>query len=527
MKKYIHHILLSLGCLPALTLLTACIKDDIPYPRIQQQILTIVADGQSAAADIDDKTQQVTLHLGEDVNPKAVTFSEYTISEDGTSSLNLLDGSYNLSSPLTVTLTRFQSYEWTITAQQDIERTFTVGGQIGETAIDATGHRIVLYVPNTMDRAALTLTAIKLGPEGHTQIEPDLKEGDTIDCSKPLQIRVTAWDETQTWTVYVDVTEAIVTTTQADAWVNVLWAYGAAPEDAQNGFEYRAKGAQDWLTVPEQYITHNGGAFYCYIPHVKSLTQYEVRATSDDYKGNEITVETGVAEPLPDASFDQWWLNGKIWCPWAEGSSSWWDTGNTGASTLGQSNVTPSDNTPTGSGKSAKLETRFVGIGAIGKLAAGSIFSGSFRKVDGTNGILDFGRPWKERPTKLKGYYNYTTAPINYASTEFQSIIGQPDTCQIWVALIDLDTQFEIRTNPRNRQLFDKNAPFVIAYGSLERGSNTDGWQPFEVKLEYRDTKRVPKYIIVVSAASKYGDYFTGGTGSTLYIDDYRLEYDY
>ncbi|MDE5661445.1 MAG: PCMD domain-containing protein, partial [Muribaculaceae bacterium] len=34
-------------------------------------------------------------------------------------------------------------------------------------------------------------------------------------------------------------------------------------------------------------------------------------------------------------------------------------------------------------------------------------------------------------------------------------------------------------------------------------------------------------YIIVCASASKYGDYFTGGVGSTLWIADFELEYDY
>jgi hypothetical protein len=37
----------------------------------------------------------------------------------------------------------------------------------------------------------------------------------------------------------------------------------------------------------------------------------------------------------------------------------------------------------------------------------------------------------------------------------------------------------------------------------------------------------VPTYLIVVCSASKYGDYFTGGAGSVLYVDDFSLEYDY
>ena len=34
------------------------------------------------------------------------------------------------------------------------------------------------------------------------------------------------------------------------------------------------------------------------------------------------------------------------------------------------------------------------------------------------------------------------------------------------------------------------------------------------------------KYIIIVAAASKYGDYFIGGVGSTLWLDEMELVYE-
>lgn len=513
--------------IPASALTQSCIENDIPYPHLQQNIISLAAVGESSAASIDTKNLTATVYLSEDVNPRAVKFSEYSCSENASSSINLLDGTYDLTSPLEVTLSLYQDYLWTISAQQTIERYFTIAGQIGPTSIDVAGKRVVLYVPDTFDRSRLTVTSIKLGPEGHTSLSPDLKAGDVADFTDPVKIAVRNWDITEEWTIYVDTTEALVTTTSADAWVNVVWVYGAGPEDAVNGFQYRLASDSEWTDVPASLVQHDGGSFHVAIPHLLPLTGYVVRAVSGENTGNEIEVTTGVATPLPDSSFDQWWLDGKVWCPWAEGGISWWDTGNTGASTLGQSNVSPSTNTPTGKGQSACLETRFVGVAGIGKLAAGSIFSGSFVKVDGTNGILDFGRPWSECPTRLRGYYNYTTSPINYASSEFQYLMNRPDSCHIWIALTDMDAPCRIRTNPKDRQLFDQNDPGVIAYGQFVRGENSNGWQEFVIDLKYNSTSRKPKYLLVVTAASKYGDYFTGGTGSTLYVDDFSLDYDY
>ena len=58
-------------------------------------------------------------------------------------------------------------------------------------------------------------------------------------------------------------------------------------------------------------------------------------------------------------------------------------------------------------------------------------------------------------------------------------------------------------------------------------GENVSTYQDFTLELDYRTTSRKPKYIIIVASASKYGDYFTGGSGSELIIDEFSLEYDY
>lgn len=364
---------------------SGCIENDLPYPKIQQNILSLAAKGELSSASIDTKALTAEIHLAENVNIKQVSFSDYTYTDGASSSIDLLEGTYDLSSPMKVVLTNYQSYEWVISATQSIERYFTIAGQIGETTIDPVGHRVVLYVPNNLNKKSLQITSIKLGPADVTTMVPALEAGE-YDFSKPVTVKVSYFDVEEDWTIYVDTTNAIVTTTQADAWAQVIWAYGAAPEGADNGFQYRKATSSQWIDVPAENVTHNAGAFYAYIPHLDTMTEYVVRAVSGENIGNEIAVTTEFTLDLPNASFDDWWLkDDKIWCPWAQTGESFWDTGNTGAATLGQSNVVPSDNTPKGKGKSAMLETKFVGIAGVGKLAAGSIYSGSFKKVDGTD----------------------------------------------------------------------------------------------------------------------------------------------
>ena len=74
---------------------------------------------------------------------------------------------------------------------------------------------------------------------------------------------------------------------------------------------------------------------------------------------------------------------------------------------------------------------------------------------------------------------------------------------------------------------FSEANPHIIAYGTLldAKTMGTNGWEEFAIDLVYRDLNRKPKYIIVVASASKYGDYFTGGSNSTLLIDDFELIY--
>lgn len=526
MKKLLKYIYVIMAA-AAVVQLGGCIHNDIPYPRIPQFILTLAAEGESQAAQLDSTKYTATIFLEETVDIKNVVFTEFTYTEGAEVDPNLLEGTFDLSTPLVVDVEKYQNYPWLITAVQNIVRYVDIEGQIGETVIDEVGRRILVRVPETADLANLNLTAIKLGPEGITTMVPDVQPG-PIDLVKPLRIAVTCFDRTEDWTIYVEKSQLIVQTTQVDAWSEVIWAYGSGPADVKNTFQYRKEGDADWIDVDISTVSQTQGAFSVCIPHLTPLTKYVVRTVSGENYGNEMTVETEPTEVLPDGSFDQWWLNNKIWCPWNEGGVQFWDTGNTGAATLGQSNVVPSEDTPTGiTGQSAKLETRFVGIAGIGKLAAGSIYTGKFAKVDGTNGILDFGREWTTRPTRLRGYMKFESKPINYASADLKYLMDRPDSCHIYVAMTDWTTNYQIRTNPKNRQLFDPNSPEIIAYGELIMGNDTNGWQEFEIKLNYRSTSRKPRYIQITCAASKYGDFFTGGTGTCLCVDDFSLLYDY
>lgn len=521
LKKIIYPLLLTVLTVAV----SSCLNNDIPYPRLQANFLTIVAEGESQPAVIDSINRTVVFTLPEEVNIAEVKIASYTLAAGCEAVGDTLDNPFDLSTPKTVTLHKYQDYQWTLSAKQTIERYFRVDGQIGASTIDIPGRRVIAYYPETSDISKVYVESCKLGPTGST-MTPTL-EGKYVDFSLPVEVIVDAYGQAQKWTIYVEPTEVKVMTVSADAWTNVAWVYGQCEVGADCGVQYRIEGDTQWTDAPKDWLTVNGGEFHARLIHLSPSTTYEVRTVSGEYVGATLSITTGTVLQLPNSDFESWWLDGKVWCPWAQGGEQYWDTGNKGATTLGDSNVQPTDDTPTGSGRAAILKTEFKGVGLIGKIAAGSIFAGRYVKTDGTNGILSFGRQFTECPTGMRGYYKYTTAPINYAEPEFKSIIGQPDTCIVWVALLDAPQPFEIRTNPKNRQLFNPDAENVVAYGKMEMGQDVKNWIPFEIKLDYKYTNRKPRYILVTASSSKYGDYFTGGTGAVLWLDDYQLIYDY
>lgn len=506
--------------------LQGCLQNNIPYPRIQPDFLTMEADGLLKPAEIDAANRMVTLTFDEEVNIKAAQITSYTITEGASLTSGNLSAPIDLSEYYICTLSLYQEYDWVIKGVQTIERYFTVENQVGATIIDVGGRRVKVNVSaNGGGLKNVKVLTMKLGPV-NSIVTPAL-EGETIDLTRPVDVTVRAYGEESVWTIIGEEVTSNVQTVRADAWTNVAWVYGAGLDGADNGVEYRQYGSQEWLKAPSAWVTNTGSTFYARLVNLNTDTEYEARTYGGEEYGDVVRFTTGSIVQVPNSSLSDWSKNGAVWQPWGEGQTPYWDTGNKGAATLGQSNVVPTSDTSSGTGQAAMLQTKFVGVGIIGKIAAGSVFIGSYLRTDGTNGVLQFGREFTERPTKVRGYFNYKTAPINKASTEYQYMLGQPDTCVVWCALIDSPEPFECRTNPKDQNLFDPQGSYVVAYGRMECGKDVPQYIPFEVEFQYTATNRRPTYIVVVASSSKYGDYFTGGDGAVMCVDDLELLYDY
>ena len=138
---------------------------------------------------------------------------------------------------------------------------------------------------------------------------------------------------------------------------------------------------------------------------------------------------------------------------------------------------------------------------------------------------VDFGRPFTNRPSRMTGYYSYTPAVINSVKEPYTDLEGQNDIGRIFVILYDTEEPFRVDTS-NGIFLPPFTDDMYIGYGELEDNIGTDGeYRQFTIDIVYKNNRK-PKYCAVVAVASKYADYFTGGIGSLMYVDEFAFEYD-
>ena len=540
--------------LAAGTFFSCAIENDIPYPIVEANIESMTVEGQrgadqnsSADAIINKNARTVTLYVndGVDLSNLKITSLKITSGAElladsaacknydkfpttGFTSLDSIplssDTRMDFTNPVTFTLRTYQDYVWRVTVNQIIQRDIEVKGMT-DYVIDANSRTVIIYVKD-QELTNLNVTKMNLGGEYGT-VSPDPT---TIkDYSSPVKFNVRrSWEEySYEWTVYVypDNGETNSGSTDAFAMTTRATVNGKVQSGKTPVVEYCKQDEASWNTVPAANVSVSGNTFTATLTGLSPSTTYKYRISVDGTAGSELTFTTAAATPLENGSFDDWSsevaTNGTLWQPWS--TSSFWDTGNRGATSIADSNSVPTSETCNGTGKAASLETKWI----VMKLAAGNIFTGSYVRTDGTNGVLSFGREFSSFPSKLRINYKYTSATIDKIGEDALSYLkGQPDSCHIYIALTDWDQPLEIRTRPSERQLFDKNDSHVIAYAEYISGNSDSQYQQKDLVLDYRYTNRTPKYILVVASASKYGDYFTGGVGSKLLIDNFELVYE-
>mgnify|MGYP002568176403 FL=1 len=545
-RKIIYGIL-------GLSLLASCaIENDIPYPIKEASIESIEVEGQRGAeenvftaATINKTARTATLYVNDSVDITKLKITRLKITTDaelipdsaacvnyakfpntGFASLDSIPTSSNtrmdFSSPVNFTLRTYQDYIWKVTVNQIVQRDIEVEGLV-RTVIDENSRNVIIYVGSDQDLTNLNVTKLNLGGE-YGKVSPDPTS--IKDYSSPIKFNVRrSWEEySYEWTVFVYNDDSGSTGGSADVFPMTTRAIlkGSIQSGKTPEIEYAKQSESSWNSVPSSDISVSGTSFTATLSGLSASTTYKYRVSVDGTAGSEQTFTTVAAVALENGKLENWSQDGKVWNPNAADADPFWGTGNPGAASF-IGNLTEPTNESI-SGKAALLETK----NAIIKLGAGNLFTGDFQ-LDGLNGLLHFGREFSSFPTALRLYYKYTSTTINMIGDnvgDLASMKGEPDICHIYIALSDKSEPYEIRNNPSNRQLFNKDDANIIAYGEFSSNESTSSYKQIEIPLEYRYTNRTPKYIIIVASSSKYGDYYIGGVGSKLWLDEMELVYE-
>ncbi len=531
--------------------LSSCIKNDIPYPVIELELIEVSGEGFTQKS-IDYSTLTVTLELEEATDIQAVNITNATYTSGASLSTNII-GEFDMRNPLYTTLYLYQSYEWMIEAQQTITREFKVTGQIGEETINTTQLTASVDVNKyTVDLNDVEILSLKLAADGVSTYNPTIEDIPSGGFSSVRYVYVTSHGRSERWSLYVNPVEPSVDL-EVNAWGNVAWlsATGDTSDPDECGFAYRKAGASEWIYVDP--TSASNGLFELQLTGLEATTTYEFQALVGDSTSSEITATTESTPQLLNSDFEGWQQIGNPWYPYGVDQEEFWGTGNKGSTLLSSSsNITLPDYDELPPATTGSISTQMASRAVVGVFAAGNIFTGTFVGIAGTNGIIGMGRPFTQRPLGLRGMAKYSPGTVTHVDENNKMKVGDTDMGVVYIALgtwdaatYGLDSTGELRgtdetpliIDTRNKStFFDINSDDVIAYQELILTEDQD-WSEFELELEYRDLtdssgnviesahSRVPTHILIVSSSSRYGDYFTGSTSSKMWIDDFELIY--
>lgn len=488
-------------------LFNGCIENDIPYPVIKANITSFEVQGQNEAT-IDEVKREVTVTLPEAADIQNLKILKFAITEDAKCTPAPTEF-INLATPQQYTLSIYQDYVWTIKATQNIERILRVENQTGQTSIDPVNLMAVAYVASSQDITNVKILEMKLGATGSVTTPDPLS---VVDFSEPRQFAVVNHGRTETWTVAILQTESVVETLPTkELWAKSALLYGSFKTGTTDvhGFEYKKSSASTWTKIADADIITNGSEMSAWINALDPNTNYVYRAFIGEIYGDERSFTTPSAPLIPNMTMDGWNLNGKNWCPWAIEESPYWATGNSGVTLFKDSNTVPTDDAV--SGKAAKLTTISV---PLVELAAGNLFTGDFKTDLGNplNSTL-FGRPFTGRPRKFAFMAKYSPKIIDVAKNKPEAK-GQMDRASGWIKLEDWGG--ETAKRPANAK--------EIAYSVIYITEETPTYTRFEIPVNY-SSDATPTHITVTFSSSYLGDFYTGGVGSVLYVDNIELLY--
>ena len=225
-------------------------------------------------------------------------------------------------------------------------------------------------------------------------------------------------------------------------------------------------------------------------------------------------------------NFDTWSKTSGAWNLYSEKPTAGqkvWDTANHGLSLLGINGTLPEYKHVAVSGQ-GKAAAKIVSKKVVWAFVAGNLYTGWFGKIVKLSGAeLNFGVPFSARPKSLSGYVHYIPAAVDYAREPYLDMKGKTDVGRVEVILTDWEKPYHIVTN-YEKFIDGATNPHVIGRAVLDLTKDTGGYIHFDIPIEYRNGK-TPTFVVITAAASKFGAFFTGGSGSTLYVDEFRFNY--
>ncbi len=508
-------------------LAVACkFPNDLDYPLVKGEFTSFSVEGQESVT-INNETRHIDIVLQEDADISRLKVA-YTLSEGASVSL---DEYLDLREPISVTVRTYQDYVWTISASQTVERYIRCDNQVGEARFNLDTKTAIVYVTDSQPLVSIRITEMKLEPEGSAVKSTTgyIANGMNVDvvtvpCVFPMVLDC-VMERTFTvlykgrevlWHFKALQTETAVEVVSVDA-----RSYSARIRATFSGsgspvLQYRLADETLWQDVTD--VTVAGVGISGRLSGLEAGRDYLVRAVNGEEISEEFSFRTEADTQLYNSSFDEWTKEGNGWYPYSGSGERIWDSANKGTASLGVVPTRPEE-TDVMLGKAVRMESST----AFGQFAAGNIYLGQFGQVSGLGAILNWGVPFTSRPVALKGYYKYLPKTVDKAKDPHKDELGRTDQCSIRIWLTDWTSQFTVNTS-KNIFLED-NDPSIIAQGSLFSDRTDTAYVPFEITLEYRDD-RIPTYIEIACAASRYGDYFTGGLGSVLMIDEFELVYE-
>ncbi|MBB3696830.1 hypothetical protein KMW28_22690 [Flammeovirga yaeyamensis] len=147
--------------------LSACIKNDVPFPYVFGEIFSLTIEGQNGHSSISTENQTVEIIVPFGTDKSQLSIADFEITEGATCSPDINEVE-DFSSPVKLTISTYQDYEWTVTViEDDFEidfHQFKIKGQTSS-EIEIDRRRIEVIIPDSLEIKNLSVISFDYAPK--------------------------------------------------------------------------------------------------------------------------------------------------------------------------------------------------------------------------------------------------------------------------------------------------------------------------------------------------------------------------